>query len=315
MKDRQPRNKAASVRQRLLNLSRQTGEDFQLLLTRYAIERLLYRLSCSPHGSRFLLKGAMLFALWTGRMHRPTRDLDLLGFGDASAAGLLAVFRDLCAAPDEEDALEFRADTVVVEPIREEQEYGGQRVRLEVRLGNARVDLQVDVGFGDAVTPAAQVVAYPTLLGMPSPQLRAYPRETVVAEKLQAMVQLGMANSRMKDFFDLWVMARDFSFVGETLREALAATFSRRKTELPTTIPPALTDTFSKDETKRKQWSAFRTRSSLKTQIGELDEVVPALGRFLLPPLAAAGRAELFPQRWPAGGPWTSEAEDTGAGG
>jgi hypothetical protein len=246
--------------------------------------------------------------------HSKTRRA-LLGFGDGSREALLAVFRDLCAASDEPDGLEFRADTVVVTPIREEQEYGGQRVRLQVRLDNARIDLQVDVGFGDAVTPAAQVVAYPTLLGMPAPQLRAYPRETVVAEKLQAMVQLGMTNSRMKDFFDLWVLARDFPFDGETLREAMAATFSRRQTALPAMVPLALTDTFSKDETKSKQWNAFRTRSGLATEVGELDETVTALGRFLLSPLAAAGRTEPFPKSWPAGGPWVPQAAATGAGG
>jgi predicted nucleotidyltransferase component of viral defense system len=308
VKDRKPRNQAASVRQRLQNLSRKTGEDFQLLLTRYAVERLLYRLSRSSHGNRFLLKGAMLFAFWTGRMHRPTRDLDLLGYGEGSEGSLLAVFRELCAATIEEDALDFRAETVVVEPIREEQEYGGKRVRIEVRLGNARIDLQVDVGFGDAVTPAAQIVKYPTLLDMPAPELRAYPPETVVAEKLQAMVQLGIANSRMKDFYDLWVMAREFAFEGETLKGAIAATFSRRKTELPSAAPTALTPAFSGDSIKKKQWSAFLARSGLKDQAGDLEEVVTVLRSFRLRPLSAAASGEPFLQRWKAGGPWTSAA-------
>jgi hypothetical protein len=202
--------------------------------------------------------------------------------------------------------LEFLADTVVVEPIREEQEYGGQRARMESRLGNARISVQVDVGFGDVVTPAAQLVTYPTLLDMPAPKLRAYPPETVVAEKLQAMVMLGMANSRMKDFFDLWVMARDFSFEGGTLHAAIRATFSRRKTDLPSTAPPALTDTFAKDDTKRKQWSAFCTRSGLKAGVRGLEEVVASMARFLLPPLSAAARGESFEHRWPPGGPWAS---------
>jgi predicted nucleotidyltransferase component of viral defense system len=306
VKDRKPRNQAASIRQRLQNLSRKTGEDFQLILTRYAVERLLFRLSRSSHANRFLLKGAMLFALWTGRMHRPTRDLDLLGYGDGSEESLLVVFRDLCAVPDQEDALDFRADTVVVEPIREEQEYGGQRVRIDVRLGNARINLQVDVGFGDAITPAPQTVTYPTLLDMPAPELRAYPPETVVAEKLQAMVQLGMANSRMKDFFDLRVMARDFVFEGETLRAAIVATFSRRKTDLPSGDPTALTAVFSEDDTKKKQWSAFCTRGGLNDQVGDLEEAVMILRGFLLPPLSAAGHGEPFSQHWPAGGPWAS---------
>jgi hypothetical protein len=248
----------------------------------------------------------MLFALWTGRMHRPTRDLDLLGYGESSDSSLLSVFRELCQATDQDDALNFRSESVSVEPIREEQEYGGQRVRIDVRLGNARIDLQVDVGFGDAITPAPQVVEYPTLLGMPAPELRAYPPETVVAEKLQAMVQLGMANSRMKDFFDLWIMGRVFSFDGNTLRSAIAATFSRRKTELPSTVPVALTATFSNDEAKKKQWSAFCTRGGLKDQASELQEVVKMLGGFLLPPLLAATRGEPFAEHWPPGGPWSS---------
>jgi predicted nucleotidyltransferase component of viral defense system len=304
LKDRKPKNIAASVRQKLSNLSRETGEDFQLLLTRYAIERLLYRLSKSSHANRFVLKGAMLFALWTGKMHRPTRDLDLLSFGDNSEGVLRGVFRDLCAAETEDDGLLFDPDTVTVEPIREEQEYGGERVQILVRLGSARVNLQVDVGIGDAITPPAQIVAYPSLLGMPSPQLLAYPRETVVAEKLQAMVQLGMPNSRMKDFFDVFLLSRSFSFAGEPLRNAIKATFSRRRTAIPKDDPSALTDAFAKDETKTKQWSAFLRRSGLAAQTLKLEEVVAVLRQFLLPPLKAAAENKAFTLSWATGGPW-----------
>jgi predicted nucleotidyltransferase component of viral defense system len=231
MTRKNPSNLAASVRQRLMNAARQQGEDFQLVLTRYLIERLLYRLSQSPHAPRFLLKGALLFALWTGRTHRPTRDLDLLGRGEARPEALAEVFRDLCSLDVQPDGVEFAADTIAVEAIREDQEYQGQRVHVEGRLDNARVRLQVDVGFGDAVTPGAEDVRYPTLLEMPAPQLKAYPRETVVAEKLQAMVMLGMANSRMKDFFDLSVLSSEFDFQGAILCKAIGATFKRRGTE------------------------------------------------------------------------------------
>jgi hypothetical protein len=298
------------VRQRLLTLSRTTGEDFQLLLTRYAIERLLYRLGTSEHAGRFVLKGAMLFALWTGRMHRPTRDLDLLGFGENSATALQAVFRALASVADSEDGLDFAADTMTVEPIREDQEYGGQRVRLDVRLANARVTLQIDVGFGDAITPAPQTVAFPTLLAMPAPQLRAYPKETVVAEKLQAMVHLGMANSRMKDFHDLGVLAREFSFAGPVLRDAIAATFARRATAVPADVPVALTETFAKDDVKRKQWTAFLKRSGLRDRGGELELIVGELARFLLPPMSAAAREEAFALAWKPAGPWGAAAEE-----
>jgi hypothetical protein len=298
------KNVAASVRQRLLNLGRASGADFQLLLTRYAVERLLYRLGRSEYASRFVLKGAALFALWTGEAHRPTRDLDLLGFGDASAEGLAGVFRDLCSAAVPDDGLAFSPDTVTVEPIREGQEYGGQRVKFVARLGSARVELQVDVGFGDAVTPRPEPVTYPTLLGTDAPRLRAYPRETVVAEKLEAMVKLGLTNSRMKDFYDLWVLARAFPFAGPVLRDAIAATFARRGTVFPAAPPVALTSAFAADEAKRKQWSAFRTRSGLADKAGELEGVVAELATFLSPPLAAAASAEEFPLTWPAGGPW-----------
>jgi hypothetical protein len=294
MTRKNPKNTAASVRQRLLNLSRQSGEEFQRLLTRYAVERLLDRLSRSDHAPRFVLKGAVLFTLWTGELHRPTRDLDLLGFGERSPEGLSGVFRSLCELEVPDDGLLFTAATVAVEPIREEQEYGGQRVKLEARLGQARIDLQVDVGFGDAITPKAEAVEYPTLLGMNPPRLRAYPRETVVAEKLEALAKLGMVNSRMKDFFDLAILARSFPFVGSVLRDAIAATFQRRGTVIPTELPIALTDSFAKDEVKLTQWKAFISRNGLEGKAGELGQVVGELAKFLGPPMIAVTKGGGF---------------------
>jgi hypothetical protein len=302
------RNVEASVRQRLLNLSRKSGEDFQLLLTRYAIERLLFRLAESEHAPYFVLKGAMLFALWTGEMHRPTRDLDLLGFGDGSEERLTNVFRSLCSVALTDDGLTFSPESVMVEAIREEQEYGGQRIKLEVRLGNARVDLQIDVGFGDAITPRPESVTYPTILGMAPPRLRAYPRETVVAEKLEAMVKLGLTNSRMKDFYDVAVLARTFPFTGSVLRDAIRATFTRRQTALPLEAPVALTEVFATDVAKRRQWAAFRRRSGLDGKIGELDEIIAEIAAFLGPALRAAAMAGEIAAVWEAGGPWTPPA-------
>lgn len=299
-----PKGMAASVRQRLLNLSRRSGEDFQRLLTRYAMERLLDRLSRSEHASRFVLKGALLFALWTGEFHRPTRDLDLLGFGDSSAEGLAEVFRSLCAPGTEDDGLVLSAETVTVEPIREDQEYGGQRIKLEARLGGARIDLQIDVGFGDVVTPKAEAVEYPTLLDMERPRLRAYPRETVVAEKLEAMVKLGMVNSRMKDFFDLAILARSFAFTGPGLRDAIAATFQRRGTVVPAELPVALSDACATDTAKLTQWKAFVGRNGLEARAADLGQVVAELARFLGPPLIAAATGEVFEWRWEPAGPW-----------
>ena len=255
-KDR-PRNMAASVRARLTDLARKQGEDLQLVLTLYAIERLLYRLSHTGHAAEFVLKGAMLFRLWADRPHRPTRDLDLLGRGDPSVDRLAAVFWAVCGAVVVDDGLRFDPATVTAGTIKEGQEYEGVRVGCLATLGQARIDLQVDVGFGDAVTPGPVTVQYPGLLDLPVPELAAYPRETVVAEKFQAMVMLGIANSRMKDFFDLWVLARSFAFAGPVLADAIRATFARRKTPVPAAPPLALTSEFGTDKAKVTQWKAF----------------------------------------------------------
>lgn len=304
MKDRKPKNPSASIRQRLLNLSRKSGEPLQILLTRYALERLLFRLSQSAHKDRFTLKGAMLFVLWTGQMHRPTRDLDLLGTGKPDSTALQTVFHELASITDAEDGLTFLPDTVTVDSIREEQEYGGQRVTLQAKLGNAKIHLQIDVGFGDAVTPAVQHVELPSLLSMPPLQLRAYPKETVVAEKFQAMVMLGMANSRMKDFFDLWVLCTQFAFSGKTLSAAIRATFHRRKTALPTETPVALTDAFAQDAQKQTQWKTFVKRADLSTEATPLADVLPILRDFLLPPVNALHEKTAYSANWEPPGPW-----------
>ena len=276
---------AASVRQRLLNRSRETGEDYNLLLTRYGNERLLYRLSVSPHAGRFVLKGALLFAAWTGVPHRPTRDLDLLGRGDPSPDALAGVFRELCDLPvDRDDGLRLDAGGVLAREIREGREYGGVRVTLLGLLGNARVPLQVDVGFGDAITPGPVTLTYPTLLAdSPPPVLAAYPPETVVAEKLQAMVDLGLANTRMKDFYDAWLLLRDFDLDDAVLAEAVRATFARRGTPLPSSTPLALTAAFADDGAKRRQWASFLAKSGVADAPVGLAEVVDYLRRRLLP--------------------------------
>jgi predicted nucleotidyltransferase component of viral defense system len=305
MTRRRSKNIASSVRQRLLDLSRTRNEDFQLILTRFASERLLYRLSQSRHAERFMLKGALLFALWTGRMLRPTRDVDLLGSGSPGTEALAATFREVCENQlDHDDGLRFHAESVTAEPIREDQEYEGIRVRFRVTLGRARIDLQVDVGFGDAVTPSPDVVDFPSLLDFPAPRIRAYPRETVIAEKYQAMVQLGIANSRMKDFFDIWIMAREFPFDGRTLSEAIRATFQRRQTPVPASAPMALRADFGEDIAKGQQWQAFATRSGTMSSVPTLALVVEDLAKFLIPPSQAVAGGKEFLERWDAGGPW-----------
>ena len=282
-------NLSASILARLLTLAKQRGDDYNLLLNRFGMERLLARVSMSPHADRFLLKGALLFALWYDTPHRPTRDADLLGFGPDDEANLIATFRDI-AAMDLGDGIVFAPDSVKADAIREDNTYGGTRITLVARIGSARCALQIDVGFGDAVTPGPQTVAYPTLLGdFPAPTLRVYPVYTVIAEKYQAMVMLGQANSRMKDFFDLAVIARRTELDGATLAAAIAATFSRRQTALPTERPLALTQQFSEDAAKLRQWRAFLNKNRIEA--ASLGDTVALLDNLLWPPtqVAAAG--------------------------
>ena len=281
---------AASIRARLLNHAKECNEDFQAVLTRYGIERLLYRLGCSRHVEDFVLKGATLFVAWTGDAHRPTKDVDFLGYGDDSEQRLMNIVRDLCEMEPDQDGLVFDPDSITVEPIREGQtHYQGKRVRLQARLGSARIPLQIDVGFGDAVTPAPRYINFPTLLtGADVPRIRAYPQATVVAEKLEAMVKLGMDNSRMKDFYDLWFLSREFQFDTTQLAEAVRVTFRRRGTALPRGLPTALTDEFALDSIKTTQWKAFRRKSELNDAPETLAELVEPLRGFLLPVIEAA---------------------------
>ena len=296
-------NLAASVRARLLNRAHAQGEDFNYLLTRYANERLLYRLARSPHRERFVLKGAALFDVWGDWSHRASRDVDLLGLSDESAERMRLVFRDLAALDVAPDGIEFYAGSVSVEPIRERQDYGGYRVKLLARLGTARLSLQVDIGFGDAVTPEIVEAEYPTLLAFPAPRLRMYPRETVVAEKFEALVRLGTANTRLKDFLDLWEMAQSFDFDGESLASAVDATFKRRRTPLPAGTPVGLSPEFAADDQRRRQWSALVSRAGGSGPV-EFESAVATLRRFLLPPASAAAGGPRFARTWAAGGDW-----------
>jgi predicted nucleotidyltransferase component of viral defense system len=208
-----------------MNKAKDRGEDFQYILTRYVLERFLYRLSQSSLGNTFVLKGALLFQFWTKTPHRATRDADLLAQGAPSVDRFVEIFANLCNEKVADDGLIFLTASVQGEQIKAEDEYQGIRITAEARLGSARIPLQIDIGFGDAITPGPAEIEYPTLLDFPAPKLLAYNRETVVAEKFQAMVFLGMANSRMKDFFDVWTLAREFSFDGQALSQAIAATF------------------------------------------------------------------------------------------
>lgn len=257
------RNLGASIRGRLKKVADARNQDFNLVLTHYGLERLLYRLSVSPHAPNFLLKGALLFSLWYDIPHRPTRDVDLLGFGPDDIGSVVAVFQDICRVQSE-DGVEFDVQQVVGSEIRKDAGYGGVRIEMLAKLDGARLTLQVDIGFGDAVTPAAEAVDYPVLLtDLPKPRLRAYPKYTVVAEKFHAICLLGLANSRMKDYFDLWILLREDELDPSELKRAIEATFARRKMAMPTATPVGLSDEFAVDAGKQAQWRGFLRKNRL----------------------------------------------------
>jgi predicted nucleotidyltransferase component of viral defense system len=277
---------ARSVQVRLARHAKAIGVDPNLVLTRYAVERFLYRLSRSPYVDRFVLKGALLLLVWLGETLRPTRDADLLGFGDLSDDALLQIFADVCGVEVEPDAMRYFGDSVRLEPIRMEDAYGGRRVTLQAEIGAARLRIQVDIGIGDVVIPAPEWLVYPSLLDLPRPRLRAYLRESVIAEKFHAIVFLGSRNSRMKDYFDLRALAREGALDIRLLGEAIAATFERRLTALPVDVPLGLSDEFAHDTAKRTQWKAFLGKNRLDAPT--LDEVITEVRRFVMEPLKLA---------------------------
>ncbi|MEK7474322.1 MAG: nucleotidyl transferase AbiEii/AbiGii toxin family protein [Candidatus Coatesbacteria bacterium] len=299
-----PRNLPASVHDRLLQLSRDRDMDFNLLLQRYAAERFLYRLGESRFRNAFTLKGAMLFAFWSGQAYRATRDLDLLGQGSGNPADVAGVVREICAVQVPDDGLEFQPDTIRVNSIRGATDEGGVRLLLVARLGTARVTLQVDVGFGDSLVPPAAEIVFPVLLDGPEPRILAYSRESVVAEKFHAMVSLGLANSRMKDFYDLLTLSRSFSFEGQRLVLAVAATFKSRQTQIPSAVPDSLTPAFYEEPGKVQQWKAYLTKGDLTDVPTDFASVGKSLRLFLPPVLEAASSRNAFDVTWPAGGPW-----------
>lgn len=308
MTGKQIKNLPASIHRRLLDLARARGETLPILLNRFVAERFLYRLSLTEHRARFVLKGAALLSVWSERPHRPTRDIDLLGIGDRSMAGMERTFREVCNVSVEDDGLVFDMGSLVLADIREEQEYGGVRVTLKAFLGKAKIPLQIDVGFGDVVTPQAEEIEFGGLLGFPPARMRAYPRESVIAEKLEAMVTLDLANSRMKDFYDLYQLSQEFAFDGRVLCEAISATFRRRGTPMPTQVPVALSRAFYQSTEKQAQWAGFVRKSELnKSEVG-LAEVCKVLESFLAPPLQAAADEAPFDLVWRPGGPWRSRS-------
>ena len=283
MTKRTPTNLPVSVHTRLLNGARARKENVDFILQRYAAERFLYRLGKSKHRERFVLKGATLFALWGGSLYRPTRDLDFTGYGNSEPQAVLMCFREICQTEVEDDGLQFDASSVKPEPIRDETDYGGVRFVFQAKLGKVPIRMQVDVGFGNAIEPPAEEVKYPTLLDAPSANIRAYPQEAVVAEKFHAMVVIGERNSRLKDFYDLYVLASQFAFRGERLTRAIAATFKRRSTKIETATPVALTPRYFAHVDRAEQWRAYLLRNALPGAPTDFAAVGELLQSFLGP--------------------------------
>ena len=308
-----PTNIPASVKQRLLNLSRQSDIEFNVILTKYVLERLLYRISISRLRERFILKGAILFSIWTQTMHRTTRDVDFLDLESTSLERLNFEFREICELKTEDDGVQFLPESVRATEIRGHDTFEGARINLTGMLGKANIPLQVDIGLGDSCVPAAEFVDFPVLLDYPVPRLKASAQETMIAEKFHAIVGLGMRNSRMKDYFDIYYLSREFNFIGKELCQAFKATFERQTTALPQQAPIGLSREFSLDSIKEIQWKSFLVQKNVSGFEKKFEQVVAAVREFLMPPSSASAKRLDFDESWSAGGPWRKKGGSDGS--
>ena len=300
----EPRNLAASIHQRVLNEARKSGRQFNDLLQYYALERFLYRLSVSPHAERFVLKGALLLRAWRAPAARPTLDIDLLGRMPNEVDAVANVMREVCRQTVVPDGLVFDPDSLHGAPIAEDAVYEGVRVNFQGHLGNARLAMQIDVGFGDVVTPAPGFVDLPATLDLPGPRLRGYPRETTIAEKIQILAKLGLLTSRMKDVYDLWLLSSNFDFEGALLTDAVRQTFAHRQT-IPSPTAVAFTPAFALDPAKQNQWAAFARKLPNSPTLADAHA---QLVRFAVPILRSLAGEMPIPGRWTAPGPWKDSA-------
>ncbi len=298
------KNMAASVRARLKTRARETHRPFQELLQYYAMERFLYRLSRSSYHRRFILKGALMLRVWGAPLSRPTRDVDLLGQVNNDVENLVSIVQEVCREEVEPDGIAFAPSSVTGAKIKEDAEYSGVRLKFIGRLDSANISMQLDVGFGDVVIPPVTEVEYPTLLDLPAPRLWAYPRETVIAEKFQAMVFLGALNSRMKDFYDIWLLARQFDFDGQTLARAIKATFANRETEIDPD-PVAFNPDFVESDEIVRRWAAFIRKGQLVEVPATLADLTTVIAGFLRPVAVAVRHSDPFDMKWSALGPWS----------
>ena len=305
MKDRKVKNIAASVRQRLLNAAKSSGRPFQEVLQYFAMERFLYRLAQTGHADKLVLKGALMLTVWRASTTRPTRDIDFLGRMQNSIEQVAGAVRDACRQSVEPDGLVFDAESIGGTNIKEDADYEGVRISFRGYLENVPIPMRVDVAFGDVLFPVPPMTDYPTILDHAAPRLQVYSRESAIAEKFEAMVKLGQLNSRMKDFYDIWVLSRQFEFDGPTLVEAIEKTFSHRGTTI-TPEPTAFSLAFASEPSKVTQWQAFLRKSKLQDAPSDLSLVVQAIAAFLGPPAAALNERRHFPHIWNAPGPWVS---------
>lgn len=298
------KNLEASVRARLQNKAKETGRSFSEILQYFGMERFLYRLSQSQYADKFILKGALMFIAWQVAERRTTRDIDFLARFDNRVASIEKMIKDICVFPVPPDGLEFDAATVKGRKIKEDADYEGVRVKFLVFLDRARIAIQVDVGFGDVICPKPKAIDYPVILGFPRPHLKVYPAESVISEKFEAMVKLGLLNSRMKDFYDLWLMLRQFKFDGIKLAKALNSTFSHRKTPLPAHKPLFDGEIYDEKSDRQTLWKAFLKKGDIRNAPEELRNTAVEIEEFLIKPLEVMGKGREFKKEWKAPGPW-----------
>jgi hypothetical protein len=294
----------ASVRGQLENLAKESSRPLQELMQYFVMERFLFRLSQSEHADRFVLKGALMFAVWGSHQSRATRDIDLLARAENSVDAMTDMIKDVCRLSVKSDGVGFLSDSVRGAIIKENAEYSGVRVTFVAKIQNARLPMQIDIGFGDVIYPSATIIDYPTMLDFGTPRLKGYPKETVIAEKFEAMVKLGQLNSRMKDFYDIHLLLRQFEFDGEILSLAIKRTFENRGTRIESE-PFVFSPLFIADSVKQTQWKAFVRKSKLSVAPDSFADILGEIQTFLLPLVQAVSLNQNFTSRWASGGPWS----------
>lgn len=298
------KNIEASVRSRLQNEARKINKPFAEVLQYYGMERFLYRFSQSKYTDKFILKGALMFTAWGVPERRATLDIDFLGRYDNQTATIEKVVKEICKVRVSADGLVFDPETVAGQRIKEHADYEGVRVKCLGFLERSRISMQIDVGFGDIIHPRPRVIDYPVILDFPKPHLKGYTIESVVAEKFETMIKLGLLNSRMKDFYDLWLVTRRFDFKGPNIAEALKRTFNHRKTPLPEEKPLFAEEIYDENSDRQMLWKAFLKKGQIQHVPGRLNAIAKTIEKFLLKPLQAIGNNRIFNETWKAQGPW-----------